>query len=689
MARPTRDRKRSSSPNLEKAADRGSIGSKSNPRNRPNLDKPDVEKGLLGVKVWREYDNAFPGITNKESIEVGFDDLLKNNRVSGSINPQDKSANIDLGFGSSKNKLGGGLSLGIDFRDGWIPNISLDISASIAGFGGGIGIDTRGGGSLSAQVAGGSIKVATDKDGNKSLTFCYGVPGFEICNQYSPTSKNPSTKPRPIVLGRQSPLRNKRPKLPKARIVPRKKPVAKPRKRPVPQPRPAPIPTPTPAPTPPKPPRPPTPTPTPTPTPKKPVPSPRPPKPKRPTPPPLPPPISRTFKDCYPPGTMVTATPLKYVLGVDSIMYFSEWAGVVTPNTKWGEETTIDYLYDASQPNSVGVVKSIRNWNSEPRIGKKYPGAWRAWDDTDTTASIAPPRIARFKIEEFLALKIKPRGEPIPWPPNTQFAGQGQAHWGGETWQIIDPPFEDCPTINDDKPPTGNGKIPRPKSPSSPPVPRLPNQPTKIKPMNCCDKVEEIYKFLGIAKMKKHKFKVAKAFLSPGGTGNEECEDYYALAQALFRMLANGLILNPIAKPLGSEWKSTNATAWAGDMYEMMAESMSDGNSTQKYEIAMMMQVTQLLSIIAESSRKIELIIDAAGYEPIIQTEEIAACFTVYEGHKGFEKKSPKKIDISKAKTDNEVEAVMGRMLKPSKIPITKWVLNPESKSIVELFRGE
>ncbi|MEG3844994.1 hypothetical protein, partial [Microcoleus sp. herbarium14] len=39
----------------------------------------------------------------------------------------------------------------------------------------------------------------------------------------------------------------------------------------------------------------------------------------------------------------------------------------------------------------------------------------------------------------------------------------------------------------------------------------LPNQPQQYKPMNCCDKIEEMYKYFGIAKMKKKKFKVAKA----------------------------------------------------------------------------------------------------------------------------------------------------------------------------------
>ncbi|WP_341730871.1 hypothetical protein [Microcoleus sp. EPA2] len=219
--------------------------------------------------------------------------------------------------------------------------------------------------------------------------------------------------------------------------------------------------------------------------------------------------------------------------------------------------------------------------------------------------------------------------------------------------------------------------------------PRLPNQPTKVKPMNCCKKVDEIYKYLGIAKLKKEKFKVAKAFLVPGGTGTEDCEDYYQLNQALFRMLANGLIINPVSKPLGSEWKSVNATAWAGQVYEMVAEAMSNGDSSQKYEISMMMQITQLLSIIAEQTRKIEFLSEVLGVEPGLDTEEVPACFTIYEGHKGFDKTQPKKIDTAKAKTDDEVEAILGKMLKPSKIPITKWVFKPESKSIVRLLRDE
>lgn len=210
---------------------------------------------------------------------------------------------------------------------------------------------------------------------------------------------------------------------------------------------------------------------------------------------------------------------------------------------------------------------------------------------------------------------------------------------------------------------------------------QLPNYPQKYNPMNCCDKVEEIYKYLGIAKMKK-KFKVSKQFLVPGGKGNEECEDYYALNEALFRMLANGLILNPISTPLGSEWKSVNATAWAGQVYEMVAEAMSNGDTTQKFEISAIMQLVQTMSAVAELSRKVDFISEVLGVTPDLGTEDLPVCFTIHESHKGFEKKKPKEIDVAGAKTDDEVEKVLGKMLQPSKIPIVKWEFKPDSVSI-------
>jgi hypothetical protein len=227
-----------------------------------------------------------------------------------------------------------------------------------------------------------------------------------------------------------------------------------------------------------------------------------------------------------------------------------------------------------------------------------------------------------------------------------------------------------------------------PKTPPPLNKTQLPNYPQHLKRMDCCDKVDEIYKYLGIAKLKRNKFPVSNAFLVPGGTGNDNCIDYYAIMQALFRMLANGLIINPKSKPLGSEWQSTNATAWASNMYEMMAESMSDGNTTQRFEVAAIMQLTQIMSVLAENSRKVEFVADAIGLEPLPVAEDLPVCFTVYEDHKGFGKKEPKKINISKLKTDSDVEKVLGTMLNPSLIPITKWTFKPGQISIIEALRN-
>ncbi|WP_377478909.1 MAG: hypothetical protein P2A85_09170 [Microcoleus anatoxicus] len=305
------------------------------------------------------------------------------------------------------------------------------------------------------------------------------------------------------------------------------------------------------------------------------------------------------------------------------------------------------------------------------------------------------------------AIRIKRYAKRIRyWPNNWEALGFKDKHLAGyeggpfdhkvEVVSIAKSPFcnpadsEIVPPITEepDKPILKPAK-PRPKTPKPNPLPRLPNKPTKpTKPMdkNCCKKVDEIYKYLGIAKLKKNKFPVAKTFLAPGGTGNEDCEDYYQLNQALFRMLANGLILNPVASPHGNTWQTVNATAWAGQVYEMVAEAMSNGDSSQKFEITMAMQVTQLLTIIAEQTRKIEFLSEVIGIAPDFDIEEVPACFTIYEGHKGFGEKQSKKIDITKAKTDTEVEEVLGKMLKPSKIPITKWVMREGTRSIVKII---
>ncbi|MEG4323651.1 MULTISPECIES: hypothetical protein, partial [unclassified Microcoleus] len=134
--------------------------------------------------------------------------------------------------------------------------------------------------------------------------------------------------------------------------------------------------------------------------------------------------------------------------------------------------------------------------------------------------------------------------------------------------------------------------------------------------MDCCNQVEEIHKYLGIGKLKKNKFQVANTFLLPNGQGNSEQKDYYEITQALFKMLANGLIINPKTKPLGSDFQHANATSLASQMYEMQAESMSDGNSTQKFEISAIVQMVQLMAAVAELSRKVDFLSEAIGIMP-------------------------------------------------------------------------
>jgi hypothetical protein len=115
---------------------------------------------------------------------------------------------------------------------------------------------------------------------------------------------------------------------------------------------------------------------------------------------------------------------------------------------------------------------------------------------------------------------------------------------------------------------------------------------------------------------------------------------------------------------------------------------MSDGNGTQRFEVAAIMQLAQIMATLAENGRKIEFVVDAIGIEPLPVPEEIPICFTIYEGHKGFGKKEQKKINTSGLKTDDDVERVLGKMLNPSFIPITTWKFKPGQISINEALKN-
>ena len=406
---------------------------------------------------------------------------------------------------------------------------------------------------------------------------------------------------------------------------------------------------------------------------------PRPPRPKPVAPPtPTPTPTQKTWKECYPTNNEDGYT-LLIIDKTKSVVGREQWEQTATGwNNIYGYETTDTWVWDANRQTGT-LTRVERRWASF-QSGGSGVGGFEPYDVTNTTISrvsnVWGSTSGYARSDTFqgrYSLPTRPTGMP---PLINGFRIWG---WQGLEYEIRNAP-PGCPKT-DSAPPT-----PTPTPVRLPPPVRLPNKPPEINPMDCCKEIKEIHKYLGIKKIKKNKFKIAKAFMVPGGTGNEECEDYYQLQQALIRMLANGLIINPISKPLGSEWKSVNATAWAGQVYEMTAEAMSNGNSSQKFEISMMMQITQLLSILSEQTRKIEFLSEVLGVEPNLDTEELAACFTIYEGHKGFEKKEPKKIDIDKAKSDDEVEVILGKMLQPSKIPITKWVFKPESKSIIEIL---
>lgn len=235
----------------------------------------------------------------------------------------------------------------------------------------------------------------------------------------------------------------------------------------------------------------------------------------------------------------------------------------------------------------------------------------------------------------------------------------------------------------------------KPPLPTTPPIlaPPFPNPPQE-KHMNdeCCKLVKEIHKYLGIEKLKRNKFPVSNAFLAPGGSGDEQCFDQYEINQALFRMLANGLIINPQSSPQGQPYKNSNATAWAGQVYEMVAEGMSDGNLSQKYEISMAVQVTQMWAKIAEIDTKLDTIIDALGYTPNVIPIEIPCCFNIFDEskNKGFGVKSDKKqtSSDSKERSDEQVESIINRMIQPSTLPILKYEFNPESVSVAQALRG-
>ncbi|WP_445244826.1 hypothetical protein [Microcoleus sp. OTE_8_concoct_300] len=567
---------RKSQPNLSKPSEGGNFSAGRKPSESTNP--------LSGLNISKERElGSAGGIKATGKLTVGVDNLIGQQGLDIEIDASNRTAQAGLGIGSTKGKLGVNIGgrIGYD-EDGKISIKGAEAGVNIVGFGGSASIDEDEGIRGSISAAGGKIEIGIGKDGKKSVSLCYGVPGGELCVSFEPSSefKIPTT---PTVNPGMGYKPNEMPQLDEGCV---------------------------------------------------------------------------------------------YHFLILCKSYKLEWFDLIDPNylieglwkdkkLTYGEGTT--YIKDIVQnADNTGWALEIDSSDSKMVKTSTYwyhynlPDYRReeAWEIRGNACS---PAEFTYYLESYYK-RI--------WP------------WSNALTIVHKLLYCNGPQPPEDNPP-----------PQEPPPPRtdflrLPNYPQHFKRMNCCDKVEEIYKYLGIAKLKRNKFPVSNAFLVPGGGGSSDCFDYYSIMQALFRMLANGLIINPKSKPLGSEWQSVNATAWASAMYEMMAESMSDGNSTQRFEVAAIMQLVQIMSTLAENGRKIEFVADAIGLEPLPTPEEVPVCFTIYEEHKGFGKKEPKKINVSKLKTDDDVENVLGKMLNPSLIPITAWKFKPGQISINEALRS-
>lgn len=589
---------------------------------QPNLSKPSEGGSFSAAKKITESTNPLKelnltgerelgtagGITATGRLTVGVDNLIGQQGVNIEIDATNRTVGFGADIGSTKGKLGVNISGKVGYDEtGKLSIKGAEVGVNIAGTGGSASIDENEGIKGSISVAGAKVEIGIGKDGKKSVSLCYGVPGGELCVTFEP---DPGLAP-------------------------------------------APSPTPT--------------------------------------------PILR-------PG--VGSLPNEVIpLLEDNCMYYAALFS-------HGAATQLTFnspLIHTGEHNYYknGIWTFSGNVISTKSLAKYASPGYIKWHDYPTR-----PDRAGYKVEDQEGFAfiygngvhspgiVTGEKTAITFAAGNLFWDLGSGkdvretiqYWenaSSAAWEISVIKIG-CPNDPPNSPPIALTPIKTtpPTPPSLPNKLQLPNYPQHFKPMNCCDKVDEIYKYLGIEKLKRNKFPVSNAFLVPGGSGNDNCFDYYTIFQALFRMLANGLIINPKSKPLGSEWQNVNATAWASSMYEMMAESMSDGNTTQRFEVAAIMQLTQIMSTLAENGRKIEFVADGIGFEPLLVPEEIPVCFTIYEGHKGFGKKEPKKINVSGLKTDDDAEDALGRMLKPSKVPITAWKFKPGQISINEALRN-
>lgn len=584
-------------PNIKKSGSSSSEASAASqgfsvPR-KPSEDSA-TQRGL-NITAEREL-GTIAGVKITGKATVGVDSLIGQQGVTVEVDATNRTVGIGANVGSASGKLGVNIGAKIGYDEkGKLDIKGAEAAVNIGGFGGSASIDDEKGIGGSVSVAGAKVEVTVTPDGKKSLSFCYSIPGGEICSTFEP---DPGIKA----------------------------PVA------------------------------------------------------------APPPIGNNIDDpvIFPIGSQnfckLVLNSQFWSISTSEFWEYNEHREfertVIGRAEPFSEQypswmVKVDYRYYEKHKIS-GVIKDFsRQVSTYQEAGRNSSDYYDNGEYVGSTNGVIIQG-TESRLYRYLAEKMNSTH------PNLWAYAWSHGIAGKLRFTVADGV---CYLPNNTSTPPSKLDLPSVKI-------YLPNYPQTLRPMQCCDKVDEIYKFLGIAKLKKRKFPVSNAFLVPGGTGEDNCIDYYTMFQALFRMLANGLIINPKSKPLGTEWQNTNATAWASSMYEMMAESMSDGNTTQRFEIAAIMQLVQLMSAVAENSRKTEMIIDGLGFEPELVPENLPVCFTIYEAHKGFGKKEPKKINVSTAKTDEQVENILGKMLNPSLIPIVKWQFKPGEISIKEALNG-
>jgi hypothetical protein len=577
---------------LSKPSEGGSFDAGSKPTESTN------PLGGLNITAQREL-GTVGGVKVTGKLNVGVDNVIGQQGIDIEIDATNRTAGFGAGIGSTKGKLGVNIGgkVGYD-EDGNLSIKGAKAGINIAGFGGSASIDEDEGVKGSISAAGATIEIGIDKEGKKSVSVCYGVPGGEVCVTFEPEddSKKPNKTPTP---GQPPTL----------------------------------FPEPT-----------------------------------------------------YPIGDENKYCTVYFGTSIFNWNYYPNYKIELAVSQGFGK---YDDSTDTATYGNKGKLEIIYfNSNTKEIFPSDFPESELSRYIGGSTGAPYFLYRAHYRNKTNYTNVISLSGKETDiyaYAKTLNFTADNTYPYRREINQVTYNIFgSNCGNNTPFPPPPPPPSL----SSESPDKIQLPNHPQHFKPMNCCDKVEEIYKYLGIAKLKRNKFPVSNAFLVPGGSGNDNCFDYYAIMQALFRMLANGLIINPKSKPLGSEWQNVNATAWASAMYEMMAESMSDGNSTQRFEVATIMQLTQMMATLAENGRKIEFVADAIGIEPLPVAEDVPVCFTIYEGHKGFGKKEPKKINVSGLKTDDDVENVLGKMLNPSLIPITAWKFKPGQISINEALRN-